>query len=97
MTRYLSVLIITALGLCGSIAAFNYVVDPYAIYHFEKADEEYLSRTRSVLVYANHQTLACPSTSANCGNRGHIEVREYSPREFHPGKISGVITSQYQA
>ena len=45
MTRYLSVLMITALGLCGSVAIFNYVVDPYAIHHFEKADEEYLSRT----------------------------------------------------
>ena len=45
MTRYLSVLMITALGFCGSVAIFNYVVDPYAIHHFEKADEEYLSRT----------------------------------------------------
>ena len=45
MTRYLPVLIISALVLCGSVAIFNYIVDPYAIYHFEKADEEYLSRT----------------------------------------------------
>ena len=44
MTRYLSVLMIAALAICGSIAIFNYVVDPYAIHHFEKADEEYLSR-----------------------------------------------------
>ena len=45
MTRYLSELMITALWLCGTVAIFNYVVDPYAIHHIEKADEEYLSRT----------------------------------------------------
>ena len=44
MTRYLKLLSVAAFGFCGAVALVNYVVDPYAIYHFDKADADYLSR-----------------------------------------------------
>lgn len=44
MTHYLKVLSMAALGFCGAVALVNYVVDPYAIYHFDEADADYLSR-----------------------------------------------------
>ena len=44
MTRYLRNTLFLTLALCSAVAAFNYFVDPYSIYHFESADSDRLSR-----------------------------------------------------
>jgi hypothetical protein len=44
MKRYVLVTIMLTLGLCLVVGLFNYRVDPYAIYHFRRANAEWLSR-----------------------------------------------------
>ena len=44
MTHYLRNTLLWTLALCGAVALFNYIVDPYSIYHFESADTDRLSR-----------------------------------------------------
>jgi hypothetical protein len=44
MTRYSLNIIFLTLALCSAVAVFNYIVDPYAVYHFKNADSERLSR-----------------------------------------------------
>ena len=44
MTRYLLNTLFLTLALCSAVAVFNYIVDPYSIYHFENADTDRLSR-----------------------------------------------------
>jgi hypothetical protein len=44
MTRYSLNILFLTLTLCSAVAVFNYIVDPYAVYHFKNADSERLSR-----------------------------------------------------
>jgi hypothetical protein len=44
MKRYVLIFAVLTLAVCVAVAAFNYRVDPYGIYHFEDANEQTLSR-----------------------------------------------------
>lgn len=44
MTRYSLHILFLTLALCSAVAIFNYIVDPYSVYHFKNADSDRLSR-----------------------------------------------------
>ena len=44
MKRYAIIFAALTLAVCAAVALFNYRVDPYAVYRFEDADEQSLSR-----------------------------------------------------
>lgn len=44
MKRYLLIVVAFTLGLCLLVSLFNYRVDPYALYHYEQANADRLSR-----------------------------------------------------
>ena len=44
MKSYLLITAVVSLSVCLSVGLFNYVIDPYAIYHYKRAAPEKISR-----------------------------------------------------